>query len=178
MFLYFSRRCQFCTGTILLDLEESDFPHIISAIVEEMIDVGQIKEKNRQDVLRALLLKHRCGSMQRLASRQGALFCCLPARSFRVWCKLNSFLFLVISPFVFLLNLLNDVSFSHKEEHHHHHLPHFHHNHHHPHTSHLHHETKTKNQKNNYPKLPTPKGGPSVTPPAINGKGTSHISAW
>ena len=47
------------SGTILLDLEETDFPHIINAIVEEMIDVGQIKEKNRQDVLRALLLKHR-----------------------------------------------------------------------------------------------------------------------
>ena len=46
-------------GTILLDLEESDFPHIIGAIVEEMIEVGQIKETNRQDVLRALLLKHR-----------------------------------------------------------------------------------------------------------------------
>ena len=56
---YVSINVFFVTGTILLDLEESDFPHIISAIVEEMIDVGQIKEKNRQDVLRALLLKHR-----------------------------------------------------------------------------------------------------------------------
>ena len=46
-------------GTILLDMEESDFPHIINAIVEEMIDVGQIKKTNRQDVLKALLLKHR-----------------------------------------------------------------------------------------------------------------------
>ena len=54
---YFGLIC--LSGTILLDLEETDFPHIINAIVEEMIDVGQIKEKNRQDVLRALLLKHR-----------------------------------------------------------------------------------------------------------------------
>ena len=59
LLLVFPRLHNFSTGTILLDMEESDFPHIINAIVEEMIDVGQIKKTNRQDVLKALLLKRR-----------------------------------------------------------------------------------------------------------------------
>nr|XP_002736672.2 PREDICTED: anion exchange protein 2-like [Saccoglossus kowalevskii] len=46
-------------GTVLLDLDERDISGISYQIVEQMIVSDQIKEEERGDVLRALLMQHR-----------------------------------------------------------------------------------------------------------------------
>lgn len=47
-------------GAVLLDLEQTTLPGIAHLVVETMIISDQIKAEDRANVLRALLLKHRC----------------------------------------------------------------------------------------------------------------------
>ncbi|XP_063962325.1 band 3 anion transport protein-like isoform X1 [Lytechinus pictus] len=46
-------------ATALFDLEETNLSTIFHRIVDTMINAGQIKEENRGDIMRALLLKHK-----------------------------------------------------------------------------------------------------------------------
>lgn len=46
-------------GTVLLDLEKFDLPSIAEAVVENMVLTDQLKQKDSNKVLAALLLRHR-----------------------------------------------------------------------------------------------------------------------
>ena len=46
-------------GTVLLDLEKFDLPSIAEAVVENMVITDQLKQKDSNKVLAALLLRHR-----------------------------------------------------------------------------------------------------------------------
>ena len=46
-------------GTVLLDLEKSDLPHIARAVVDNMVLTDQLKEEDSNKVVTALLLQHR-----------------------------------------------------------------------------------------------------------------------
>ena len=47
------------TGSVLLDLEETDLSNIFHRIVDNLITSDQIAEEHQGDVLRSLLLKHK-----------------------------------------------------------------------------------------------------------------------
>lgn len=44
-----------------MDLDQQTLPGVAHQVVEQMVISDQIKAEDRANVLRALLLKHRCG---------------------------------------------------------------------------------------------------------------------
>ena len=57
-------------GTVLLDLEKSDLPHIARAVVDNMVLTDQLKEEDSNKVVTALLLQHRHQHQQQGMSRR------------------------------------------------------------------------------------------------------------
>ena len=57
-------------GTVLLDLEKSDLPHIARAVVDNMVLTDQLKEEDSNKVVTALLLQHRHQHQQNGISRR------------------------------------------------------------------------------------------------------------
>ena len=57
-------------GTVLLDLEKSDLPHIARAVVDNMVLTDQLKEEDSNKVVTALLLQHRHQHQQHGMSRR------------------------------------------------------------------------------------------------------------
>ena len=55
--MIFSLQCHL--GTVLLDLEKFDLPSIAEAVVDNMVITDQLKQKDSNKVLAALLLRHR-----------------------------------------------------------------------------------------------------------------------
>ena len=62
----------FPLGTVLLDLEKFDLPSIAQAVVENMVDTEQLKQKDSNKVLTALLLRHRHQHQQGSVSRRAS----------------------------------------------------------------------------------------------------------
>ena len=58
------------SGTVLLDLEKFDLPNIAKAVVENMVLSDQLKQKDSNKVLTALLLRHRHQHQRRPSSKR------------------------------------------------------------------------------------------------------------